>query len=128
MKDHPLMTEKEMESTVMVLPEIRHRVDMASQWYRIKERLIRLEMENETLRSSNPAVANVLDGANQEIVKPVSDESAAKPQSGEAKLIVEWLYRISGDAQTVRAIHTRKLAQRIEKGEFRLEGSAGSDD
>lgn len=49
-----------------------------------------------------------------------------KLQDDSTAQIVRWLREISGDAQTVRALHAKKLADRIEAGEFKEQLRAAS--
>jgi hypothetical protein len=109
MDGRELLTEHDMESLIMSIPEIRYRSSLASQWYRVKERLAQMEARYQRLCAGLPEPK-----AEPEVPR------AEKVDSGDGeKVIIDWLYALAGDSQTVRAIHTRKLAQRIEKGEHK---------
>lgn len=107
--DHLTLTETDMDHLIMSIPEIRYRAALAGKWYLVKARLAAMEARYQRLCQGLP----------EPVPMPPPSAVLSSTGDGQEKAIVQWLNYIAGDAQTVRAIHTRKLAQRIANGEYK---------
>lgn len=108
--DHLTLTETDMDHLIMSIPEIRYRAALAGKWYLVKARLAAMEARYQRLCQGLPE---------PEVIASPPPVMVLPSTGDEEKAIVKWLNSLAGDAQTVRAIHTRKLAQRIANGEYK---------
>lgn len=127
-----ILTDAQLTPIMITIPSVNHRlafelhnlaVNVAMKEKDVK--IAELESEVERLRSTVKGDTKV------SISAPASEVgSAAATKVGSAadigsvanddntNLIVTWLRRLVGDATTVRALNTKKIADRIEAREF----------
>lgn len=114
-----LLTESQLTSIMITIPSINLRLAFdlhnlaVSRAFREKDQEIQdLKAEVTRLRVSSHL-------ATQEASTMVSEVKANGSNSDDADQIVRWLRESVGDSTTVRALNTKKIADRIEAREYK---------